>query len=128
MHADAIHPNPRKTTSVRPLGTVDISGIRDAILAIPESVWDAENAAKPNRFGALARLIGQPGLSRLRRAHVAVVGLGGVGSWSVEALARSGLGTLTLIDLDEVCLGNVNPTSNVASTSDGGEGCSIISK
>src|SRR4249919_4188621 len=53
MHADAIRPNPRKTTSVRRLGTVDISGIREAILAIPESVWDAENADKPNRFEAL---------------------------------------------------------------------------
>ena len=53
MHAEAIRPNPRKTTSVRMLGTVDISGIRDAILAIPESIWDAENADKPNRFEAL---------------------------------------------------------------------------
>src|SRR3982750_3050007 len=55
MHANAIHPNPRKTTSVRALGAVDISGIRDAILAIPEAVWDAENADKPNRFEALDR-------------------------------------------------------------------------
>ena len=55
MHAEAIRPNPRKTTSVRMLGTVDISGICDAILAIPESVWDAENADKPNRFEALDR-------------------------------------------------------------------------
>src|SRR5678816_3048131 len=53
MHVEAIRPNPRKTTSVRRLGSVDISGIRDAILAIPESVWDAENADKPNRFEAL---------------------------------------------------------------------------
>lgn len=48
-----MHANPRKTTSVRPLGPVDISGIRDAILAIPESTWDAENADKPNKFEAL---------------------------------------------------------------------------
>jgi hypothetical protein len=48
-----MHANPRKTTSVRPLGSVDISGIRDAILAIPESTWDAENADKPNKFEAL---------------------------------------------------------------------------
>lgn len=48
-------PNPRKTTSVRPLGSVDISDIRDAVLAIPEGVWDAENADKPNRFEALDR-------------------------------------------------------------------------
>jgi len=48
-----MQPNPRKTTSVRQLGTVDITGLRDAVLAVPEAVWDAENASKPNRFGAL---------------------------------------------------------------------------
>jgi tRNA threonylcarbamoyladenosine dehydratase len=60
------------------------------------------------RFGGLARLYGSAGLDRLRRAHVCVVGLGGVGSWAVEALARSGIGRLTLIDLDDVCISNVN--------------------
>ena len=60
------------------------------------------------RFGGLARLYGNAGLARLRAAHVAVIGLGGVGSWTVEALARSGVGALTLIDLDDVCITNVN--------------------
>lgn len=60
------------------------------------------------RFSGLARLYGTQGLERLRRAHVCVVGLGGVGSWAVEALARSGLGELTLVDLDDVCISNVN--------------------
>ena len=60
------------------------------------------------RFGGVARLVGTEGLERLRRAHVCVVGLGGVGSWTVEALARSGIGELTLIDLDDVCISNVN--------------------
>lgn len=60
------------------------------------------------RFGGMARLYGQTGLERLRRAHVMVVGIGGVGSWAVEALARSGVGRLTLIDLDEVCVSNIN--------------------
>ena len=48
-----IQPNPRKTTSIRRLGTVGIAKLREAVLAIPESVWDAENESKPNRFGAL---------------------------------------------------------------------------
>lgn len=61
-----------------------------------------------DRFGGVARLLGRPALDRLRAAHVAVVGLGGVGSWVVEALARSGLGALTLIDLDDVCITNTN--------------------
>jgi tRNA threonylcarbamoyladenosine dehydratase len=60
------------------------------------------------RFGGLGRLFGVAGLERLQRAHVCVVGLGGVGSWAVEALARSGVGELTLVDLDDVCISNVN--------------------
>jgi tRNA A37 threonylcarbamoyladenosine dehydratase len=60
------------------------------------------------RFNGLGRLCTEEGLERLRRAHVCVVGLGGVGSWAAEALARSGIGQLTLIDLDDVCIGNVN--------------------
>ena len=60
------------------------------------------------RFGAIGRLYGKEGLDRLRRGHVCVVGLGGVGSWAVEALARSGVGQLTLVDLDDVCISNVN--------------------
>jgi hypothetical protein len=48
-----MQPNPRKTTSIRRLGTVDISRLREAVLAIPDAVWDAENANKPNRFDAL---------------------------------------------------------------------------
>jgi tRNA A37 threonylcarbamoyladenosine dehydratase len=60
------------------------------------------------RFSGIARLYGTAGLERLRAAHVAVIGVGGVGSWTVEALARSGIGALTLIDLDDVCVTNVN--------------------
>ena len=60
------------------------------------------------RFGGIARLYGTEGLAKLRAAHVAVIGVGGVGSWSAEALARSGIGKLTLVDLDEVCITNTN--------------------
>jgi len=60
------------------------------------------------RFGGIGRLYGREGLERIRRAHVCVVGLGGVGSWAAEALARSGVGELTLVDLDDVCISNVN--------------------
>ena len=47
--------NPRKTTSLRPLGKVDVSGLRDAVLALPEAVWDFENSSKPNDYRALDR-------------------------------------------------------------------------
>ena len=60
------------------------------------------------RFGGLARLYGQDGLAKLRAAQVCVIGLGGVGAWAAEALARSGIGALTLVDLDEVCASNIN--------------------
>ncbi|RCV86391.1 tRNA cyclic N6-threonylcarbamoyladenosine(37) synthase TcdA [Billgrantia montanilacus] len=60
------------------------------------------------RFGGIRRLYGSRAAERFRTAHVVVVGVGGVGSWAVEALARSGIGKLTLIDLDDVCVSNVN--------------------
>jgi tRNA A37 threonylcarbamoyladenosine dehydratase len=60
------------------------------------------------RFSALGRLYGKHAMEILPQTHVVVVGLGGVGSWTVEALARSGIGKLTLVDLDEVCLSNMN--------------------
>jgi tRNA A37 threonylcarbamoyladenosine dehydratase len=60
------------------------------------------------RFGGLGRLFGAAALPRLHAAHVAVVGVGGVGSWVVEGLARSGIGAITMIDLDDVCVTNVN--------------------
>ncbi|MDH0093300.1 tRNA threonylcarbamoyladenosine dehydratase [Achromobacter mucicolens] len=68
----------------------------------------SEPADLDRRFGALSRLYGPEAPSRIRNAHVAVAGLGGVGSWTVEALARCGVGALTLIDLDHIAESNVN--------------------
>ncbi len=59
------------------------------------------------RFDGIKRIYGL-GSERIEQAHVLVVGLGGVGSWAVEALARSGIGALTLADPDEVCVSNIN--------------------
>ncbi len=61
-----------------------------------------------HRFGGIARLYGHAALERFLTARVAVIGVGGVGSWAVESLARSGVGNLTLVDLDEICVTNVN--------------------
>ncbi|MDO4769166.1 MAG: tRNA threonylcarbamoyladenosine dehydratase [Brachymonas sp.] len=60
------------------------------------------------RFGGIARLYGAAAAQALAQAHVAVVGIGGVGSWAAEALARSGVGQITLIDLDHVAESNIN--------------------
>jgi tRNA A37 threonylcarbamoyladenosine dehydratase len=64
------------------------------------------------RFAGIDRLYGAGSAARLAHAHVCVVGLGGVGSWAAEALARSGVGELTLIDADEVCVSNTNRQSH----------------
>jgi tRNA A37 threonylcarbamoyladenosine dehydratase len=67
-----------------------------------------EAADLQRRFGGLERLFGVPGAAAIRDAHVVVAGIGGVGSWAAEALARSGVGALTLIDLDHVAESNIN--------------------
>lgn len=60
------------------------------------------------RFAGIARLYGHAALVAFQRSHVCVVGVGGVGSWAAEALARSGIGRITLIDLDDICVSNTN--------------------
>ncbi|HEX8987716.1 MAG TPA: tRNA cyclic N6-threonylcarbamoyladenosine(37) synthase TcdA [Rhodocyclaceae bacterium] len=60
------------------------------------------------RFGGMARLHGAEGAASLAASHICVIGIGGVGSWTAEALARSGIGSLTLIDLDHVAESNIN--------------------
>jgi tRNA A37 threonylcarbamoyladenosine dehydratase len=69
---------------------------------------EAALATSERRFGGLRRLHGVEGYERLRAARVAVIGVGGVGSWVAEALARSGVAALTLIDLDQVAESNIN--------------------
>ncbi|WP_165772788.1 tRNA cyclic N6-threonylcarbamoyladenosine(37) synthase TcdA [Caviibacterium pharyngocola] len=60
------------------------------------------------RFGGIGRLYGAAALERLQRAHICVIGIGGVGSWVAEALARSGIGKITMIDMDDICVTNIN--------------------
>lgn len=60
------------------------------------------------RFGGIARLYGQQGAQTLQKAHFCVIGIGGVGSWVAESLARNGVGQITLIDLDDICISNTN--------------------
>ncbi|MCG8672556.1 MAG: tRNA cyclic N6-threonylcarbamoyladenosine(37) synthase TcdA [Pseudomonadales bacterium] len=66
------------------------------------------DSAYQDRFGGISRLYGQSAVETLQAAHVCVVGIGGVGSWAAEALARSGIGTITLIDMDDICVTNTN--------------------
>lgn len=78
-----------------------VAATRTARLACMEPVF-------AERFGGIDRLYGRGALARLAPAHVCVVGIGGVGSWAVEALVRSGVGRLTLVDADELCVTNSN--------------------
>jgi tRNA threonylcarbamoyladenosine dehydratase len=88
-----------------------ISNITTALPSLADDVAGAPDFDLPDRarrFGGVARLYGPAALERFERAHVAVIGVGGVGSWVVEALARSAIGHLTLIDLDNVAQSNTN--------------------
>lgn len=60
------------------------------------------------RFGGIARLYGTQGLLKLQNSHILIIGIGGVGSWVAEAFARSGIGHITLLDLDDLCISNIN--------------------
>lgn len=81
----------------------------NAIISLPEldnlSDKDVDFA---RRFGGIARLYGESALMRFRRARICVIGVGGVGSWAVEALARSAIGAITMIDLDNIAESNIN--------------------
>jgi tRNA threonylcarbamoyladenosine dehydratase len=77
--------------------------MNDSSVTSPDDIADRDR-----RFGGIARLYGAPALAAFERAHIAVIGIGGVGSWVAEALARSAVGRLTLIDLDNVAESNTN--------------------
>ena len=85
-------------------------GLQAEPLPLPKTEVLVDSCAlmTDRRFGGLARLYGALGAQRIAKAHVAVIGIGGVGSWSAEALARSGVGHLTLVDLDHVTESNIN--------------------
>ena len=60
------------------------------------------------QFEGIKNLFGNEGFDKIQHSHICVIGLGGVGSWAVEALARSGVGELTLVDMDDLCVSNIN--------------------
>lgn len=71
------------------------------------------------RFGGIGRLFGVKGLEKIKGSKVMVIGIGGVGSWVAESLARTGLGHMTLVDLDDVCVTNINRQVHAVSTTVG---------
>jgi tRNA threonylcarbamoyladenosine dehydratase len=75
---------------------------------LPMSSEELETYKLHRRFDRMGRLVGDRAMKRLMDAHVMVVGLGGVGSWAAESLVRSGVGEVTLVDFDEICVTNIN--------------------
>ncbi len=78
------------------------------MISLPPTLQHEISAETERSFSAVARLYGTRGFGRIRNAHAVIVGIGGVGSWAAEALARSGIGRITLIDLDVVAQSNLN--------------------
>lgn len=79
------------------------------------------------RFGGIARLYGNTGAEILNNAHFCIIGIGGVGSWVAEALARNGVGNLTLIDLDDICTTNINRQIHALSSTVGKDKVEVMS-
>jgi tRNA threonylcarbamoyladenosine dehydratase len=96
---------PQTMSTPSPAAVSDLTTSPGGFEASPGGFEAADHA---RRFGGIARLYGAPALAAFERASVAVIGIGGVGSWVAEALARSAVGSLTLIDLDNVAQSNTN--------------------
>lgn len=71
------------------------------------------------RFGGIGRLFGRSALEKIKQSKILVIGIGGVGSWVAESLARTGIGGITLVDLDDVCVTNINRQSHATSSTVG---------
>lgn len=89
---------------------------------------DAPGGAVPRCFDRNARLFGEAGMRTLARSHVIVFGLGGVGSFAAEGLARAGVGRLTLVDFDEVCVTNVNRQIHAFPSTVGRAKCDLLAE
>jgi tRNA A37 threonylcarbamoyladenosine dehydratase len=74
----------------------------------PPFVIKEDNYTLHRRFDRMGRLVGDEKMKKLFNSHVMIIGLGGVGSWAAESIARSGVGKITLIDFDEICITNAN--------------------
>jgi tRNA threonylcarbamoyladenosine dehydratase len=85
------------------IATDEVSAVRATANKIAEDTYMLHR-----RFDRMGRLVGDEKMKKLFESHVMVIGLGGVGSWAAESIARSGVGRMTLIDFDEICITNAN--------------------
>ncbi|MRI31887.1 tRNA cyclic N6-threonylcarbamoyladenosine(37) synthase TcdA [Endozoicomonas sp. OPT23] len=89
---------------------------------------DTPSESYNNRFGGTRRLYGSEAVEKLRQSHVCVIGIGGVGSWAAEALARTGVGSITLIDLDDICVTNINRQLHAMTSTVGQSKCEVMAE
>jgi tRNA A37 threonylcarbamoyladenosine dehydratase len=105
--------------------------VTDPAIATDSAITTQAASMSPSyldRFGGIGRLYGAVGLQRLYDAHVCVIGIGGVGSWAAEALARSGVGKITLIDMDDICVTNTNRQIHAMTSSVGKLKCEAVAE
>ena len=88
----------------------------------------SENDEYDRRFAGVAKVYGETAFSHYERSHVMVIGIGGVGSWAVEALARSGIGELTLVDMDVIAASNINRQLPAISSTLGQEKIAVMAE
>lgn len=105
-HAGPLHTDTRADSPVDDVAPEEVPAQTPDIM--PEGICQVHEMDAQRRFGSLERAFGGPVLQTLEHAHVVVAGIGGVGSWAVEALARSAVGELTLIDMDHLAESNIN--------------------
>lgn len=94
----------------------------------PMTEQELENYRLHRRFDRMGRLIGDRRMKKLMESHVMVIGLGGVGSWTAESLVRSGIGEITLVDFDEICVTNINRQLHALSTNVGKQKSDVMAE
>lgn len=94
----------------------------------PMTEGEMENYRLHRRFDRMGRLVGDRGMKALMESHVMVVGIGGVGSWTAESLVRSGVGEITLVDFDEICVTNINRQLHALSTNVGKQKSDVMAE
>jgi tRNA A37 threonylcarbamoyladenosine dehydratase len=94
----------------------------------PMTEKELESYRLHRRFDRMGRLVGDAKMEKLMRSHVMVIGVGGVGSWAAEALVRSGVGEITLVDFDEICVTNINRQLHALATNVGKQKSDVMAE
>ena len=97
-------------------------------MKLDEHMTDLQNDEYDRRFAGVAKIYGENAFAHYEQSHVMVIGIGGVGSWAVEALARTGIGELTLVDMDVVAASNINRQLPAMSSTLGQEKIEIMAE